>query len=166
MTKNSKILNQIMKYSIFFLSPLWRAKLKEKLPVPQKEHLALQNMKYLNFWESFLSSESGSRSGFPFWIRFSINRPNWIRIQIRNPALMRWTVLFGTDPERNGVLEETPRSWADSYRWLSHLGVREPYATRCKRRYEANQVWLNTTFISQGSQSWGKLAVETWRVKT
>ncbi len=35
-----------------------------------------------------------------------------------------------------------------------------------ERRYEANQVWLNTTFISQGSQSQGKLAVETWRVKT
>ncbi len=74
--------------------------------------------------------------------------------------------VFGTDPDRNGVLEETPRSWADSYRWLSHLGIRAPYATRRKRRYEANQVWLNTTFISQGSQSWGKLADETWRFKT
>ncbi len=74
--------------------------------------------------------------------------------------------LFGTDPDRNGPLEETPRSWTDSCRWLSHLGVRAPYATRHKCRYEANQVWLNTTFISQGSQSWGKLAVETWRVKT
>jgi hypothetical protein len=30
----------------------------------------------------------------------------------------------------------------------------------------SEQVWLNTTFISQGSRSWGKLAVETWRVKT
>ncbi len=49
---------------------------------------------------------------------------------------------------------------------LSHLGVRAPYAARRKRRYEANQVWMNTTFISQGLQSWGKLAVETWRVKT
>ncbi len=28
------------------------------------------------------------------------------------------------------------------------------------------QVWLDTTFISQGLRSWGKLAVETWRVKT
>jgi hypothetical protein len=44
---------------------------------------------------------------------------------------------------------------------LGHLGVRAPYATRRKRRYEANQVWMNTTFISQGPQSWGKLAVET-----
>ena len=30
----------------------------------------------------------------------------------------------------------------------------------------SEQVWLETTFISQGSRSWGKLAVETWRVKT
>jgi hypothetical protein len=75
--------------------------------------------------------------------------------------------LFGTDySDQNGMLEEIPRSGTDSYRWLSHLGVCAPYATRRKRRYESNQVWLNTTFISQGSQSWGKLAVETWRVKS
>ncbi len=30
----------------------------------------------------------------------------------------------------------------------------------------SEQVWLDTTFISQGSRSWGKLAVEIWRVKT
>ncbi len=30
----------------------------------------------------------------------------------------------------------------------------------------SEQVWLDTTFNSQGSRSWGKLAVETWRVKT
>jgi hypothetical protein len=30
----------------------------------------------------------------------------------------------------------------------------------------SEQVWLDTTFISQGLRSWGKLAVETWRVKT
>jgi hypothetical protein len=29
------------------------------------------------------------------------------------------------------------------------------YATRRKLRYEANQVWMNTTFISQGPQSSG-----------
>ena len=74
--------------------------------------------------------------------------------------------LFGTDSDQNRMLEEIPRSGTDSCRWLSHLGVGAPYATRRKRRYEANQVWLNTTFISQGSQSWGKLAVETCRVKT
>ena len=32
---------------------------------------------------------------------------------------------------------------------MGHLGVRAPYATRRKLRYEANQVWMNTTFISQ-----------------
>ncbi len=73
--------------------------------------------------------------------------------------------MFGTDPDRKGSWGN-PQEWIDSYRWLSHLGVRAPCATRRKRRYEANQVWFNTTFISQGSQSWGKLAVETWRVKT
>ncbi len=75
------------------------------------------------------------------------------------------TQLFGTDSDQNGMLEEIPRSGTDSYRWLSHLGVRTPYAAWRKRRYEANQVWMNTTFISQGPQSWGKLGVETWRVK-
>ncbi len=30
----------------------------------------------------------------------------------------------------------------------------------------SEQVWLDTTFISQGSRLWGKLEVETWRVKT
>jgi len=35
------------------------------------------------------------------------------------------------------------------------IGVRAPYASRRKFRYEANQVWMNTTFISQGPQSSG-----------
>ncbi len=67
---------------------------------------------------------------------------------------------------RMGCLRKPPEVEFDSYRWLSHLGVRAPYAVWRKRRYEANQVWMNTTFISQGPQSWGKLVVETWRVKT
>ncbi len=32
--------------------------------------------------------------------------------------------LFGTDSDQNGMLEEIPMSGTDSYRWLSHLGVR------------------------------------------
>ncbi len=32
---------------------------------------------------------------------------------------------------------------------------------QAQTRYEANQVWMNTTFISQGPQSSGKLSVET-----
>jgi hypothetical protein len=63
---------------------------------------------------------------------------------------------------RIGLLEEIPRSGSDSLPLLlGHLGIRAPYATRRKRRCEANQVWMNRTFISQGPQSWGKLAVET-----
>jgi hypothetical protein len=57
------------------------------------------------------------------------------------------------------MLEEIPRSGSDFLPLLlGHLGVRAPYATRRKRRYEANQVWMNTTFILQGPQSWGKQA--------
>jgi len=55
--------------------------------------------------------------------------------------------MFGTDPDRNGALEETPRSWTDSCRWLSHLGVRAPSETRRKRRYEANKCgWTQPLF--------------------
>ncbi len=59
---------------------------------------------------------------------------------------------------RMGCLRKSPEVEFDSYHWLSHLGKRAPYVARRKRRYEANQVWMNTTFISQGPQSWGKLA--------
>ncbi len=43
--------------------------------------------------------------------------------------------------------------------------------TRTLRDPAQTQVWseqvlLDTTFISQGSRWWGKLAVKTWRVKT
>ncbi len=76
--------------------------------------------------------------------------------------------VFGKDSDQNRITWGNPQKWcSDSLPFLiGHLGVRAPYATRRKLRYEANQVWMNTTFISQGPQSWGKLAVETWRVKT
>ncbi len=79
---------------------------------------------------------------------------------------MMW--LFGADSDQNRITWGNPQKWcSDSLPCLmGHLGVRAPYATRRKLRYEANQVWMNTTFISQGLQSSGKLAVETWRVKT
>ncbi len=64
---------------------------------------------------------------------------------------------------RMGCLRKSPEVEFD---WLSHLGISAPYAAWRKRRYEANQVWMNTTLFSQGPQSWGKLAVETWRLKT
>ncbi len=41
---------------------------------------------------------------------------------------------------RMGCLRKSPEVEFDSYRWLSHLGVRTPYAARRKRRYEVNQV--------------------------
>jgi len=76
--------------------------------------------------------------------------------------------LFGTDSDQNRITWGNPQKWcSDSLPFLmGHLGVRAPYATRRKLWYEANQVWMNTTFITQGPQSSGILAVETWRVKT
>ena len=65
--------------------------------------------------------------------------------------------LFGTDSDQKRIAWGNPQKWfSDSLPLLlGHLGVRAPYATRRKLQYEANQVWMNTTFISQG----GKLAV-------
>jgi len=76
--------------------------------------------------------------------------------------------MFGTDCDQDRITWGNPQKWcSDSLPFLiGHLGVRAPYDTRRKLRYEANQVWMNTTFISQGPQSSGILAVETWRVKT
>jgi hypothetical protein len=56
-----------------------------------------------------------------------------------------------------GLLEEIPRSGVQmsALTLRATIGVRAPYATRRKLRYEANQVWMNTTFISQGPQSSG-----------
>ncbi len=73
--------------------------------------------------------------------------------------------LFGTDPDRNRVTWETPSSEAIPFRrkplMLARL-LRDPAQTQIW----SEQVWLNTTFISQDSRSWDKLAVETvwaWR---
>ncbi len=61
---------------------------------------------------------------------------------------------------RNRVTWETPSSEAIPFR-------RKPLrSTRLLRDLAqmqewSEQVWLNTTFISQGSQSWDNLAVET-----
>ena len=61
------------------------------------------------------------------------------------------------DWDRKGLLEEIPRSGVQisASTKRATIGVRAPYATRRKLRYEANQVWMNTTFISQGPQSSG-----------
>jgi hypothetical protein len=65
--------------------------------------------------------------------------------------------MFGTDCDQDRITWGNPQKWcSDSLLLLmGHLGVRAPYATRRKLRYEANQVWMNTTFISQGPQSSG-----------
>ena len=92
----------------------------------------------------------------------------YIQIENAEVDLYLWTLSLDAlcsaqTVTRIRLLEEIPRSGVQipCLYLMGHLGVRAPYATRRKLRYEANQVWMNTTFISQGSQSWGKLAVET-----
>ncbi len=62
------------------------------------------------------------------------------------------TLLFGTDPDRNRVTWETPSSEAIPFRWKplrrTRL-LRDPAQTQVW----SEQVWLNTTFIWQGSRS-------------
>jgi hypothetical protein len=71
-----------------------------------------------------------------------------------------YVYMFGTDPDRNRVTWETPSSEAIPCRRKplrrTRL-LRDPAQTQVW----SEQVWLNTTFISQGSRSWDKLAVET-----
>ncbi len=57
----------------------------------------------------------------------------------------------------SGLLGEIPRVVVQmsAFTKRATIGVCAPYATRRKLRYEANQVWMNTTFISQGPQSSG-----------
>jgi hypothetical protein len=57
----------------------------------------------------------------------------------------------------SGLLEEIPRVVVQisALTKRATIGVRAPYATRRKLWYKANQVWMNTTFISQGPQSSG-----------
>ena len=57
----------------------------------------------------------------------------------------------------SGLLGEIPRVVVQisALTKRATIGVRAPYATRRKLWYEANQVWMNTTFILQGPQSLG-----------
>ncbi len=72
----------------------------------------------------------------------------------------RWRMLTGTG---SGLLGGIPRVVVQisALTKRATVGVRAPYATKRKLQYEANQVCMNTTFISQGPQSSGILAVET-----
>ncbi len=59
--------------------------------------------------------------------------------------------LFGTTPNRIGLLGKTPavkHSFPSKSRWAYSL----PTFFMCKCRYEAKQVWLYTTFILRGSR--------------
>ncbi len=58
-----------------------------------------------------------------------------------------------------------PQQWNNSHR-QKPIGIRASYATHVQSQVWSEQVWLNTTFISRGSWSWDKLAVETYRAKT
>ncbi len=53
-----------------------------------------------------------------------------------------------------------PQQWRNSFR-QKPIGVRASYVTHGQMQVWSEQVWLNTTFISRGSRSWDKLAVET-----
>ncbi len=69
-------------------------------------------------------------------------------------------LLFGTDLDRNRELEKPPGVELFPCRrkpLRCTRSLRDPAQTQVW----SQQVWLNTTFISQGSRSWGKLAVET-----
>jgi hypothetical protein len=70
--------------------------------------------------------------------------------------------MFYTDPDRKRVTWETHSSEAIPFRWKP-LDVRASYVTRdpVQMQVWSEQVWLNTTFILQGSRLWDKLAVET-----
>jgi len=93
-------------------------------------------------------------------IFFVAKHDNWSACWIRNRQRRICGQQTGCSAQtvtRIGLLEEIPRSGVQipCLYLMGRLGGRAPYATRRKLRYEANQVWMNTTFISQGPQSSG-----------
>ncbi len=68
--------------------------------------------------------------------------------------------VFGTDPDQNRVTWETPSSEPIPNR-RKPLRRTRTLSDPAQTQVWSEQVWLNTTFISQGSRSWDKLAVET-----
>ncbi len=67
---------------------------------------------------------------------------------------------FGTDPDRNRVTWETPSSEPIPCR-RKPLRRKRLLRDPAQTQVWSEQVWLNTTFILQGSLSWDKLAVKT-----
>ncbi len=92
-----------------------------------------KNISYLNF-------------SVNVWTKFSFSATSIMMVLVRH--------MTGTG---SGLLEEIPRVVVQisALTKRATIGVRAPYATRRKLRYEANQEWMNTTFISQGPQSSG-----------
>ncbi len=94
----------------------------------------------------FSSVSDGKKFRKPFWLMSSSHSSRG------DPCIViKRNELFGTDPDRNGALEETPRNWTDSCRWLNHLGVRAPYETRRKR-------WLPLSLAEELSFRWCRLS--------
>ena len=117
------------------------------------------------FWAKFFWVHFLQRSYVHFWNQYE--KTDFLIPHLIKKKKFHLIVrsVFGTDPDRNRALEETPRSWTDSLPSKATKRtrtLRDPAQTQVWRE----QVWLDITFISQGSRSWGKLAVETWRVKT
>ena len=79
------------------------------------------------------------------------NSAHWLKVE---------RPLFGTDPDRNRATWETPSSEAIPFR-RKPLRRTRLLRNPAQTQVWSEQVWLNTTFISQGSRSWDKLAVET-----
>ncbi len=83
--------------------------------------------------------------------------------------MLIWTLLtkgFCSAQTRTGIgLLGKPTGWSNS---LPSKATRRTRLLRdpAQTQVWSEQVWLDTTFISQVSWSWDKLAVETWRVKT
>jgi hypothetical protein len=68
--------------------------------------------------------------------------------------------LFGTDLDRNRALEKPPGVELIPCR-RKPLRRTRLLRNPAQTQVWSEQVWLNTTFILQGSRSWDKLAVET-----
>jgi hypothetical protein len=104
---------------------------------------------------------------FKFWRKLKMFDGNFVFLK----AKKRTFPFFNESPvwHRPGLEWGT---WGDpqELKWFLPL-IKPLRRTRTLRdlaqtQVWSKQVWLDTTFISQGSRSWGKLVVETWRVKT